>query len=442
MRDAYVSFTALAAALVCGGIARGDIRVAVERSEQPGAGFNFRTVPSPSQEDAAARATFTIVDGHRDPRGGDVDVLHDGTLPGRQDEPSANCFFDQGLDGGRLVVDLGRVIEIGQINTYSWHPESRGPQVYSVYGADGAASAFNAAPNRAVSPSACGWTFITDVDTRPRSEPGGGQYGVSISDCRSAIGRFRYLLFDITETEEADRFGNTFYSEIDVLASATAAAVTEPSSVCTPDGKYEFSIDTSESPDLRDWARNVLTAVILEWYPKIVDTLPGDGFEAPVRVMVVFQDPGQGVAATSGSRITCAAPWFRKNIEGEAPGAVVHELVHVVQRYGATRRATGDASDAPGWLTEGIADYVRWFLYEPQVHGADHVHDPAKARYNAGYRVSANFLNWVSVRYDKHIVRKLNAALREGTYGESIWKSMTGKRLEDLGNEWRIGLSP
>jgi hypothetical protein len=38
--------------------------------------------------------------------------------------------------------------------------------------------------------------------------------------------------------------------------------------------------------------------------------------------------------------------------------------------------AAGDATiptykRTPGWVVEGIPDYIRWFLYEPQSHGAD-----------------------------------------------------------------------
>ena len=33
-----------------------------------------------------------------------------------------------------------------------------------------------------------------------------------------ALGRYRYLLFDISRTESDDDYGNTFYGEIDVIA--------------------------------------------------------------------------------------------------------------------------------------------------------------------------------------------------------------------------------
>jgi hypothetical protein len=39
---------------------------------------------------------------------------------------------------------------------------------------------------------------------------------VSISDPTGALGKYRYLLFDIVATEMEDDWGNTFYSEVDV----------------------------------------------------------------------------------------------------------------------------------------------------------------------------------------------------------------------------------
>ncbi len=207
------------------------------------------------------------------------------------------------------------------------------------------------------------------------------------------------------------------------------------------DGKYHISIDTCDTHDLSIWATDTLAPIVREWYPKIIDLLPGEGFEAPSKVSVVFSSSMQGVADTSGTRIRCAGKWFRKNLNGEAAGSVVHELVHVVQQYGRGRRANPGGKRAPGWLVEGIADYIRWFLYEPQSHGADEVwlkgRKNMQLREDAGYRVTANFLNWVTLKYDKNLVRELNAAIRQGNYDEKLWKQFTGHDQSELGAEWK-----
>jgi len=180
---------------------------------------------------------------------------------------------------------------------------------------------------------------------------------------------------------------------------------------------------------------------VREWYPKLVKMLPSEGYEAPTRVSITFSADMQGVAATGGTRVRCAAAWFRQNLKGEAKGAVVHELVHVVQNYGIARRNNPNATRTPGWLVEGICDYIRWFLYEPETHGAEiTARNIARAQYDASYRVTGNFLNWVTNTYDKDVVVKLNAAAREGRYSEDLWKDATGHTVQELGAEWKAAL--
>ena len=69
--------------------------------------------------------------------------------------------------GGRLLLDLGRLIPVRQVNTYSWHPGLRGPQVYRLYGSQGTGEGFTAQPQQDVDPLTCGWTLLGSVDTRP-----------------------------------------------------------------------------------------------------------------------------------------------------------------------------------------------------------------------------------------------------------------------------------
>jgi hypothetical protein len=208
-----------AALLLAGFTARAEVKVTADHNDNDHAKpeFKFKNVPSPSKDDAATKAKFTIVDGEKDDNGADTTALHDGKLPTEEDQPAENFFFNAGTEGGRLGVDLGEVITIKQVNTYSWHPNTRGPQVYKLYASDGKADGFNAKPGKGTDPTKCGWKLITKVDTRPKSGDGGGQYGVSITDSDGPLGKYRYLLFDVSRTEADDDFGNTFYSEIDVV---------------------------------------------------------------------------------------------------------------------------------------------------------------------------------------------------------------------------------
>jgi hypothetical protein len=253
------------------------------------------------------------------------------------------------------------------------------------------------------------------------------------------------LLFDISPTENTDAFGNTFYSEIDVIDKNAPAVAEEPAdqsivkSAEIEDGT-RFTIETTEAPDLTEWAHKELLPVVQKWYPKLVAMLPSEGFTAPRTFSLNFTNEYKGVAATMGNRVVCAPPWFRQQLKREAFGAVVHELVHVVQQYGRARREGG--TRPPGWLVEGLCDYIRWYLFEPETKGAEiRPRNVATARYDASYRVTANFLNFVVTKYDKDLIKELNAAMREGRYTAEIWKTRTGKPVEELAEEWKKSLA-
>lgn len=104
---------------------------------------------------------------------------------------------------------------------------------------------------------------------------------------------------------------------------------------------------------------------------------------------------------------------------------IVHEMVHVVQSY-----PTYD----PVWLVEGIADYVRWFFYEPV--GKRPRPNPAKATARDSYQTTGAFLYWASCHYDLDLVPKLSKAFQANTYKEDLFRQFTGRTLDQLNDEW------
>lgn len=406
--------------------------------------LSFKNVPAPSDSDAATQAKFTLVDGQRDGNGGELTALNDGKIPTSEDRPRENFFFAPATDGGRISADLGRVVDIKEINTYSIHRDTRAPQVYAVYGS-AASVGIDLAPKKGTDPTTVGWKLIANVDTRAPDADHGGAHGVSITDPQGLVGKYRHLLFDISRTENDDAFGNTFFSEIDIVDATapkiarTEQKVVEPKILEVENGKYRFILETSGAPDLAQWAEQELGPVIQKWYPLIVEMLPSTGYKAPTRVMLTFTDELGGTpAAAAGTKVMCNTEWFRKNLKGEARGAVVHELVHVVQQYGRGRRGNSNAKPTPGWVSEGIPDYIRWFLYEPESKGAEITKgNISRARYDASYRVTGNFLHWVTETYGKEIIPKINAAAREGRYEEDLWKKLTGKTVQELDEAWK-----
>jgi hypothetical protein len=179
--------------------------------------FKFKRLPVPRKDDAASRAMLTMIDGQLDGGSGDLRALTDGVVPNNEDDPGANLYFRAGSMGGRFRMDFGKSIDIVQVISYSWHSNTRGPQLYKLYAANGLEPEFNLAPKRGVDPATCGWKFIATISTIPKQGEDGGQYAASVSDSSGSLGKYRYLLFDCYVTELNDDWGNTFYSEIDVI---------------------------------------------------------------------------------------------------------------------------------------------------------------------------------------------------------------------------------
>ncbi len=196
-------------------------------------------------------------------------------------------------------------------------------------------------------------------------------------------------------------------SSVQVLAAAQA----EPHPV-------NVTIDVSQVPELAHWAEQA-KAVVEQWHPRISQLLQSDGFTPPTEVKLVFKKDKKGVADTTGTTISISADWVKKHPNDF--GMVVHELTHVVQSY--------PKNDAV-WLVEGIADYIRFFHYEPEAKLSPI--DPAKQNYRDGYRTTAMFLAWIERTHDAAIVRKLNQALRQSEYKYDLFKQYTSKSLDRL----------
>jgi hypothetical protein len=197
-----------------------DAKVAFEHNNNEAANrdFKFKNLASPVKDDAGTNAKLVLIDGELDQGGADLSALIDGRLPRDEDEPAANVFFRAGSSGGRFRMDFGAPIDITQVNTYSWHPSTRGPQLYKLYAADGSDPKLNLNPKRGVDPATCGWRLIALVSTLSDQGEEGGQYAASVMNPGGSLGKHRYLLFDCYVTELHDNWGNTFYSEIDVIA--------------------------------------------------------------------------------------------------------------------------------------------------------------------------------------------------------------------------------
>ncbi len=423
-----------------------DVQVDIEVS-QSGEFFTFPRIPSPAVNDSAADGEWRILSGRVDTNSGSLDVLSDGRIPASADQPRDNWFLAAGTDDGLLLLDLRQSITISQIVSYSWHPGQRAPQLYSVYAASAADGKVEFPDSLEKVATTAGWSLIAQVDTR-KQVLAGGQVAARITLTASSAKPYRYLLFVVQSTEPSDRFSHTFFSEIDVISGEESALqrIKAPpireQQFATSDQLYRFTIDTTQAEELEEWTERELQPVIREWYPRIVQLLPSKDFKAPqqVRLRYLPDSEMKGVPAyASGTTISLNIEWMRGQLKGEARGAVVHELVHVVQQYSGRRRGRA-GSVTPGWLVEGIPDYIRWFLYEPGTGGAKlSAKRRQAAQHNASYRVTANFLDYVirSHPTNPSILEQLNAAAREGRYTPELWQQLTGKTEQELANDWR-----
>jgi hypothetical protein len=217
--------------MIIGGLAPApaeNVRVTVEhvKTGEVPPGNPFRKVPAPSADDAAKDAEFSIVDGL--PTSPDAhERLRDGLMQPNADTPKSSFYWVPGTLEGRLKIDLRRVMPVAQINTYTRHFNGRSPQVYKVFGSDGAAPGFDPAPPIGADPARRGWTLIANVDTRQETDPEGEYFGVSITggDGNAGggnagggnVGRYRYVLFEMFPTQTLESWSHSFFGEIDVV---------------------------------------------------------------------------------------------------------------------------------------------------------------------------------------------------------------------------------
>ncbi len=83
MRSCTTFVVGASIVLVFAMVAHAEIKTVVENNDNETAtpDFEFKSISSPSRNDAASTAKFTIVSGRSDPNGGNVEALRDGELP-------------------------------------------------------------------------------------------------------------------------------------------------------------------------------------------------------------------------------------------------------------------------------------------------------------------------------------------------------------------------
>ena len=181
----------------------------------------------------------------------------------------------------------------------------------------------------------------------------------------------------------------------------------------------EVELDTSAVPELSAWGKEA-KELLEDWHPRLVNLMRSPDHEDYEKVVLKIRKSEKGVASTSGNVISVSSGWIQKHPEDL--GVAIHELIHVLQRYKRPQ---------PWWITEGIADYYRWAIYEGKP--LEKFPRPKKAKgYEKGYQMSAGFLFWIQSEVAPGIVETLNGVMRKGTYSPAFFEEQTGKSLKVL----------
>jgi hypothetical protein len=238
--------------------------------------------------------------------------------------------------------------------------------------------------------------------------------------------KFTALVFSFLSYAAAAQIDSAFYNKnYPAVISNKALQVTYPIlSIDTITKKKYTLVFVNRSPDFADSTKQKLINTFFEVYPKEVKAYNKNSMK---KVVFTIEPGYNGVAAAHNGRIFFSPAWFVKNPQDI--DVVTHECMHIVQSYGG--------GSGPGWITEGIADYVRhkmgvnnegsnWKLPEYS----------AKQNFTNAYRVTARFFVWIEKNYDKKFVRKLDKAMREKSYTANFAKEHTGKTFEELWTEY------
>jgi len=194
--------------------------------------------------------------------------------------------------------------------------------------------------------------------------------------------------------------------------------------------RTRFVTDYQQAPEAKAFAETC-KALCEEWYPTFSDLF--DTPEAPPQRSVVrlFFDLNKGVAyaTTAGdgiSEIHVSKIWAVEHPDDTA--LIIHESFHIVQGYSGVA-----GHNNLGWLTEGLADYVRNRLFKPREIRPD----PNKAKYTDSYQTTAAFLMWLEDHKKKGICLKLNAAMRiPNSQVLDVFRTETGQDIDSLWSEY------
>ncbi|WP_231490860.1 basic secretory family protein [Pedobacter sp. Leaf170] len=175
----------------------------------------------------------------------------------------------------------------------------------------------------------------------------------------------------------------------------------------------------------------VIQKELIETYFKVFPTLVSTFNDKTTHQVIFVTDTAyKGVAEASGNRILFSTNYM--NAHPTDIDIVTHEGMHLVQGYGY--------GSGPVWLTEGIADFIRYR------YGVDNIGSKWKLpdltekhnekKYENSYRITARFFEWIDQKIKPGVIIDIDKELRNKTYTQNTWVKLTGKTIDELWAEY------
>lgn len=172
---------------------------------------------------------------------------------------------------------------------------------------------------------------------------------------------------------------------------------------------------------------NELQGVFDYSYPKLIQRF---GSPVPQQVtLTVYSSTDGTIAGTAGNHVYINAVY--QNANPDDLGWFTHELTHVAQSY--------SGGDVPGWFTEGLADYGRYYYAPPGANPSWWLipGPPASSdSYTTGSGPAARFLIWLQQHKSSTIVDQLNHAAQTQQPFATVFQQVAGETVDQAWTEY------
>lgn len=195
-----------------------------------------------------------------------------------------------------------------------------------------------------------------------------------------------------------------------------------------------ITVDTSRAPELAGHINTVLVPYMKTWYPKIAMQTALPKFTPPSTFKIELNTIQPNGAAVNGYN------WWRTG-QG-AVSLLIHPTwlrenpsVHIMPLMASyVMQARPNAVTAPTWVSWS-AGY--WATYSMQRFNGQVRAPQAGQRYDDLYQPTAQFMEYLRVKYNPDIVKLINAAVVANNYSDTLFVQYTGKTLAQLQAEWQ-----